>query len=124
MNTNSDKYKTVFGHKLAELRKAKRLTQPELAEKVGMTRQMISYLEIRAENPTLEQIRKFAEFFEVSADEFVFDHLSKNKHPGKKSRFEKQMEALRNLPHAQKNLVCDMIDAALKTNDTYLATVK
>ena len=90
----------------------------------GMTRQMISYLEIRAENPTLEQIRKFAEFFEVSADEFVFDNLSKNKHPGKKSRFEKQMGALRNLPHAQKNLVCDMIDAALKTNDNHFAAAK
>ena len=124
MNTNKDKYKSVFGRKLAELRKEKHLTQPELAEKVGMTRQMISYLEIRAENPTIEQIRKFAGFFDVSADEFIFDDCLDIKHPGKKSRFEKQIKALRNLPQAQKRLVCDMIDAALKTNDTHLATAK
>ena len=124
MNTKKDKYKTIFGRKLAELRKEKHLTQPELAEKVGMTRQMISYLEIRAENPTIEQIRKFAEFFGVSADEFIFDDFSSNKHPGKKSRFEKQIKALRNLPQAQKKLVCDMIDAALKTNESHLFPTK
>lgn len=113
MNSKKDKNIPVFCRKLTELRKEKHLTQPELAEKLGMTRQMISYLENRATNPTLEQIRKFADFFAVSADEFIYEAPNKNNHPGKQSRLERQIENLKNLPKAQRKLVCDMIDAAV-----------
>lgn len=115
MNTKINKNIPIFCRKLAELRKEKHLTQTELAEKLGMTRQMISYLENRATNPTLEQIRKFADFFAVSADDFIYENPSKSNHPGQKSRFEQQIENLKNLPKAQRKLVCDMIDAAVNT---------
>lgn len=115
MNSKNNRYGSVFGRNLAALRKEHHLTQPELAERLGMTRQMISYLEIRAENPTMEQIRKFADFFGVSADKLIYEDREQNNHPGQKSRFEKQIENLKKLPKAQRKLVCDMIDAAVKT---------
>ena len=88
------------------------MTQPELAELVGMTRQMISYLEIRAENPTMEQIKKFADFFCVSADEFIYENTGKEP----RSNLERQIEKLKKLPKAQRKLVSDMIEAAVKAS--------
>jgi len=112
MSTKTNKITTVFGRRLAALRKEKHLTQPELADRVGMTRQMISYLEIRAENPTMEQIKKFADFFSVSADEFIYENIGREP----RSNLERQIEKLKKLPKAQRKLVSDMIEAAVKAS--------
>lgn len=116
MSEKNKKNFPIFGRRLTVLRKGRHLTQPELAEKVGMTREMISYLETRARNPTMEQIRKFAEFFDVSADELIFERRLKRGRRGPKSRLEMQFERLLGLPEAKKKVVGDMLDGLLGKN--------
>ena len=61
----------MFKDNLMQLRKYKCLTQEELAEKVGVTRQAIAKWEAGETMPDLEKSRKLAEIFEVSLDDLA-----------------------------------------------------
>lgn len=105
----------VFGKKLTALRKGLHLTQSALSEKIGMSKEMINYLENRAQNPTLDQIKKFADFFNVSADELVYDDSDRKRKPGPASNLHKQIEQLRKLPKSTQKIVSEMIEGVLKS---------
>lgn len=61
----------MFKDNLVRLRKIKRLTQEELAEKVGVTRQAVAKWEAGETMPDLERSRVLAEVFEVSLDDLA-----------------------------------------------------
>ena len=103
----------IFGKKLTFLRKGHHLTQTELAEQLGLTKEMINYLENRAKNPTMEQIKRFADFFHVPADELIYDSDAKHK-PGPQSTIERQIEELKKLPKSKQQTVSEMIAGVLK----------
>ena len=67
----------MFKDNLIQLRKYNQLTQEDLAEKVGVTRQAIAKWEAGETMPDLERCRKLAEIFEVSLDDLA------NYEPGK-----------------------------------------
>ena len=102
----------LFGRRLIALRKSKNLTQAELAREIGISRQMISYFESRAMNPTVEVLRKLADYFGVSADEFLYDS-GKKRRPGPKSTLERKLDAIRKLPPKKQKTVSEMLDMVL-----------
>ncbi|MCH5153212.1 MAG: helix-turn-helix transcriptional regulator [Clostridiales bacterium] len=57
-----------FGEILRELRTDKKLTQPQLAEAIGVSKSMISVWETGLSEPTASNIIKLAKYFEVSTD--------------------------------------------------------
>ena len=61
----------MFKDNLIQLRKFHRLTQEELAEKIGVTRQAIAKWEAGETMPDLEKCRLLAEIFEVSLDDLA-----------------------------------------------------
>lgn len=61
----------MFKDNLMQLRKFKQLTQEELAEKVGVTRQAVAKWEAGETMPDLERSRTLAEIFEVSLDDLA-----------------------------------------------------
>lgn len=61
----------MFKDNLVQLRKYKQLTQEELAEKVGVSRQAIAKWEAGETMPDLEKSRLLAEVFEVSLDDLA-----------------------------------------------------
>lgn len=61
----------MFQDNLVQLRKYKQLTQEDLAEKIGVTRQAIAKWEAGETVPDLERCRKLAEVFEVSLDDLA-----------------------------------------------------
>ena len=65
-------------NKLRVLRATKRLTQEDLASRLGVTRQTIHAIENGKYNPSLELAFKIAKFFETSI-EAVF-HYMENTH--------------------------------------------
>jgi putative transcriptional regulator len=66
-------------NKIQELRKAKKVTQSELADAVSVTRQTIISLENGKYNASLILAHKIAQFFEVSMEEiFIFDQEDEN----------------------------------------------
>lgn len=75
-----------IGSKLKTLRKGRRLTQQELADKLGVTRATISNYEVGRRSPHITELKRFADFYGVGLDFFgltstdeVFDLLSRAK---------------------------------------------
>mgnify|MGYP001187634013 FL=1 len=60
--------KNILGTRLRKLRNSKKLSQPELAEKFGLTKYQVSRYENGESNPDPDVISKFAEYFEVTTD--------------------------------------------------------
>ncbi|SBV93621.1 Uncharacterized HTH-type transcriptional regulator AF_1627 [uncultured Eubacteriales bacterium] len=61
-------------NRIAELRKARRVTQEELADAVGVTRQTIISLEGGRYNASLLLARKLSRYFDLTIEElFIFE---------------------------------------------------
>lgn len=70
----------TFQSRLRNLRRAKKLTQQEIADKLGITRQAYGYYENEnsKREPDIETIQKLAEIFDVSTDYLLGRSDSKN----------------------------------------------
>lgn len=62
---------------LKKKRKQKKLTQVELAEKIGVSTRTISQYEENNRFPRKETLKKLADFFECTIDELISDDNSK-----------------------------------------------
>ena len=60
-----------FGTYLCQLRKAKNLTQSELADKLNVTRQSVSKWELGDSFPDISLLTKISEIFGVSVDTLI-----------------------------------------------------
>lgn len=60
-----------LGNKIANLRKKNNLSQEELADKIGVTRQTISKWELNNTTPDIMQAKKISEVFSISLDELT-----------------------------------------------------
>jgi transcriptional regulator with XRE-family HTH domain len=58
-----------FGQRIKELRSEHKMTQEDLAFKVGVDRSYMGFLERGEKNPTLKNIAKIAEVLKVSLSE-------------------------------------------------------
>ena len=72
------------GSKLKTLRKGRKLTQEQAAEKLGITRATVSNYEVGRRSPHLSELKRIADFYGVGLDYFgivptdeVFDLLSR-----------------------------------------------
>ncbi len=59
---------------LKKLRASRRLTQEEVAQKIGLTRQAISSYESGRTQPGVELLMRFAEIYEVQLEEILYGH--------------------------------------------------
>ena len=58
----------LFAFRVKKLRKARKLSQKELAEALGLTQTAISGIESGLRTTTIEKLILLAKFFEVSTD--------------------------------------------------------
>lgn len=104
----------LFGQRLATLRKARELTQQQLADALGVSIEMLVYYERRAKNPSTDFAKKVAEFFGVSMDELLGREVSATRKPGPPSHLEQRISALRELPRDKQKVVLQVLDAFLQ----------
>lgn len=62
-----------MGYRIKELRETKKMTQEELAEKSGVSRTIISFLENGSPNTTSKTLVSIARALEVSIDQLFFN---------------------------------------------------
>ena len=62
-----------FAENLKNLRQQAGLTQPELAEAIGVSNGMISFWENGVYQPTATNIIKIARYFHITSDELLSD---------------------------------------------------
>lgn len=58
----------IFGKRLREVRKSKKITQQELADRLGIKRNTYSDWENGKTEPTFEILVKLADLFDISLD--------------------------------------------------------
>jgi len=64
-------------NKLRELRKNQKLTQEELAQLIGVSRQAINAIEKEKFDPSLPTAFKMSKLFKITIEELFFFELSK-----------------------------------------------
>jgi transcriptional regulator with XRE-family HTH domain len=105
----------IFGQRLAALRRAKGLSQTQLAELLDTTRKMIDYYERRAGNPSLDFIQRAAEALDVSVAELLGSQpkAARGK-PGPTPQLQLRFEQIRRLPRKEQEFVIRFIDTVLE----------
>jgi len=93
----------VMGQRIAARRKSLKLTQEELAEKIGVSTQMISNLELGKKAIRPENLAKVCEVLELSAD-FVLTGTDT------RTAVDAVAEKLVHLTRDELQMVSDMID--------------
>ena len=68
----------TLGNKIVELRKKRNLTQEQLSEKLGITRQTLSNWEKGITNPDIIQAKNIASFFKITLDDLTDSKLEIN----------------------------------------------
>jgi transcriptional regulator with XRE-family HTH domain len=105
-----------FGERLAALRKERGWTQPQLAERLGATVKMVTYLERQAKNPTVKTMEQIASVFGIPASELLGSvKVSKRaRKPGPPSRLQELTEQLAQLPRSKQKIVVEMLEGFLQ----------
>jgi transcriptional regulator with XRE-family HTH domain len=103
---------TDFGLRLAEARKAAGLTQQQLAEKLGVSQQMVDYYERRARNPSADFVRRATALLNVSADVLLGAQPQRVKR-GPPSEWEKRINVIKDLPRDQQRVIQNVVDALI-----------
>jgi transcriptional regulator with XRE-family HTH domain len=105
-----------LGKKLAALRKARGLTQQQLADALGASQSVVAYYERRAENPSLEVLQKLATFYGVSVSELLTEgmNVEPRKRLGRPSALEERVERVRRLPRSEQARIIDTLDVAIE----------
>lgn len=75
-----------FGEKLYELRKEKKLSQEEVADKLSVTRQTVSKWETNQSTPDFDKILPLCELFGISADELLSGNKKEENSAEKQSK--------------------------------------
>lgn len=67
-----------YGEALKYQREKNNLSQTELAKKIGVTQQAISYYENNKNEPTIGICERLADFYEISLDDLIDRKAKKN----------------------------------------------
>jgi transcriptional regulator with XRE-family HTH domain len=109
----------AFGTQLSALRKERGLTQHQLADKLGISLDMLIYYERRAQNPTADFVAKAAAALGASADVLLGQpqpRATKRTKPGPASLIEERLQAVRNLPRDKQKVVLQLLDSFLQSH--------
>jgi transcriptional regulator with XRE-family HTH domain len=102
----------LFGQRLAAIRKSKGWSQRELADKLGVRRELVDYYERRAPNPALDFIQRAAEALGVSAAELIGEEgVRKKRGGGPEGRMRRLFEQASKLPRSQQEKIAAVIEA-------------
>lgn len=108
---------SVFGKRLAQIRKDRGLSQTQLAEKLGVSQTMVAYYEKQSPSPAVDVAQKCAEVLGVPLAALIDENREpKRVRPGPKSQLEERVEKIKKLPRRQQELVVALLDAFLEQN--------
>ena len=116
MNKNSDRNITIgFAKKLAEFRKAKGITQEELAKKIGASQRMVAYYE----NPANKYIPadllpKIVKVLKVSTDELLGIKDLKHQLDPEHAALWRRLKKITSLPKKDQKALLQVLDSLLK----------
>jgi len=105
------------GRRIAAARKARKLTQTQLARMMDVTQSTIGSYEIGRKTVPVRRLIQMAKILDVSADQLlgVEQQGKATRKPGPRSRLEAQLDRVRELPRQQQKAICTVLDMALQS---------
>ena len=113
---------TIFGTRLLAARRARGLTQTQLAEGIGATQKAISYYEATGGNPSADVVTKLSKALGVTTDDLL--GLTQPQEPGAEpttpdeKRLWRRFRQLLALPEKDRRAVMRMLDSLTKAQPT------
>ena len=114
--TISDDERTFFaglGERVAQLRKARNITQVQLAESLGVSQQTIQAYEVGRRRLPVSTLRQLAKTLGVSLDELMAEGAHAPRKRGPVSQIQQHLERISQLPKPKQRAVMDVIEAML-----------
>jgi transcriptional regulator with XRE-family HTH domain len=106
-----------FGPGLAELRKARGLTQQELGERVGVSQRMMAYYEQEDAQPPGALLVELAKALEVTTDELLGVEPLREKVSAQQARIRKRLRQVEELPPADQRTILKLVDALVVSRE-------
>lgn len=114
--TISDDEQAFFvslGERVTQLRKARNITQVQLAETLGVSQQTIQAYEVGRRRVPVSTLRLLAKTFAISLDELLAEGAHAPRKRGPISQMQQHMERISQLPKPKQRMLMEMIDAVL-----------
>lgn len=114
--TISDDERTFFagfGERVAQLRKARNITQAQLAEALEVSQQTIQSYEVGRRRIPVSTLRLLAKTLGVSMEELMAEGAHAPRKRGPVSQVQQYLERISQLPRAKQRAVMDVLDAML-----------
>jgi len=105
----------LIGERLARYRKAKGLTQVELAGKLGVSQSLLALYESGRRNIPVAVLLASARLLDVSVSELVGETASAPRKPGPQSVLEKQVQEIQRLPRTDQQFVSKFLHRVLSS---------
>lgn len=116
MDAAEAKFLKELGERLAEARKAQRLTQVQLAEALGIAQQTLAHYESGRIRIQIATLTAMAQVLRFSIDDMLLGRSPGRSKRGPASRLEQQLDAIARLPKAKQRVVADMLDGILQAS--------
>ena len=114
--TISDDERTFFaglGVRVMQLRRARRITQVQLAEALGVSQQTVQSYEVGRRRIPVCTLRLLAKVLSVSLDELMAEGEHAPRKRGPVPQVQRQLERISALPKPKQRAVMDVIEALL-----------
>ena len=102
-----------LGRRLAQLRKARGLTQQELGDTVGVSNRVIAYYELENGNPPVAGLVRLAKALAVTVDELVGHRPATTTAAPRSLNISRRLHALEQLPDRQRRQALHVLDALI-----------
>ena len=110
--------RSPFGARIHALREQARLSQAEVADKLGISQQSYAKWERRNVALSVAQLEQLATLFGVTATAFFAAELTDASKPrGPVGRAKKIFETVSRLPRGQQSTVLDMVESVVRYHD-------
>ncbi|HRD84734.1 MAG TPA: helix-turn-helix domain-containing protein [Rubrivivax sp.] len=114
--TISDDERTFFaglGERVTQLRKARKITQVQLAQALGVSQQTVQSYEVGRRRIPVSTLRLLAKMLSVSLDELMAEGEHAARKRGPVPQVQRQLERISQLPKPRQRAVMDVIEALL-----------
>lgn len=105
--------RSALGERIARARAASGLTQHQLAERLGVSQQMVGYLEVRPVAVRPEMLAKISEILGVSLDELIGGNGAPRKPTGPSGRVRRVFEEVSKLPRSRQQRILATVEDML-----------
>ena len=113
VNSKDTQFFKALGARMANARKAQRLTQQQIADQLGIAQQTIAHYEVGRLRPPASLLPPLVQALGLTLEELLGQEVASNGKRGPTPKLQKQFERISQLPRAKQQVLMEMLDGVL-----------